>query len=74
MCYVKIKMLIKNWWDGKLIIHPYDEGGIPILPEIRRPLLVRWSIDTFEFVRREYKFVVATIIAITGVFIGFFHK
>jgi hypothetical protein len=63
---MKLKERIRNWWTGKRI-GMSDENGIFISGHIKRP----WLARAFDFICREYKWVIGVLIALLMAFLAY---
>jgi hypothetical protein len=62
---------IKNWWQGKLVAGRfYPDSGLLVLPYEDRPRIF-WQLKAvLDFLRKHWKFLVTTIVAIAGVLVS----
>ena len=62
---------IRNWWQGKLVAGKfYPDSGLLVFPYEDRPRIY-WQLKAaLSFLRSHWKFVVTTIVAITGILIS----
>jgi len=66
--FKKIKVRVRNWYLGEFV-KGWTSGGVAYPGGIRRP----WVAVKFDWCRKEYKWIITTLIAIAGLLIAYFR-
>lgn len=66
----KLKKEISIWWNGKLYVNNPDDYMYYIGIQVRHPTAII-ARKTISYIKREYKFIIYSVIAIIGIIMEF---
>jgi hypothetical protein len=64
-----IESRIHNWWLGKWV-GLSDKDGIFISGHLERP----WLAKAFDYIRREYKWLIGVLLVLLGLYIAYIRQ